>query len=92
MAGKAPQYIGGSSEKQYQKEAHKRMRQNALRDWLVRLVVLAVIVAAAKMWGPSLLAAIKHQGESTVSSVEKGGQGIKAGVDERSGANFKEDK
>ncbi len=88
----APQYIGGSSDKRYLEETQHRLRQQAWKRWVMRLVILAVLAVAAKVWGLPLLHQVTHRGEQTVDKVAAGGRGLKASVDERSGANLKDDQ
>ena len=87
-----PQYIGGSSDKRYQKETDQRLRQQAYRRWGIRLAILALLGFAVAMWGRDALDLITRTGKTAVADTEKTGKVLKGNMDERTGANFREDQ
>jgi len=87
-----PQYIGGSSDKRYQKQTEQRLRQQAWRRWGIRLAILAVLGFAVAMWGRDVLNLVTQTGKTAVTDAKKTGKVLRGNVDERTGANFKEDQ
>jgi hypothetical protein len=79
------EYVGGESDLRYARQAQARLRQQAVRRWVVRLAVLAVIAFAAWMWGPSLVKRARRQAEQTVGGLQKTGSQIREGTERRAG-------
>jgi hypothetical protein len=83
-------YAKSDSDIVYGETAHRRARQRAVRQWLVRLAVVLVLVIAWHFWGPTVVGAIRGKGQRAAGEVRGVGQQIQKGRDERSGANFDE--
>lgn len=75
----------------YAKAAHQRLRQQAVRRWVIRLAVLAVVVFAAFMWGPGVVRRLKLKAQQTTSEYREAGQAIKEGTERRGGAGMEVD-
>lgn len=89
--GSSPEY-GQGSAKQYQQQTRERLRNQAMRAWVIRLAILAVLAFAGWMWGGSVLSAITQKGREAKYELQKSQQGVKAANDERSGAGFNPDE
>jgi len=87
----SPEY-GQASAKQYQQQTRGRLRNQAIRTWIVRLIIVGVLVIAGKMWGPDLIARVTQKGREAKSELQKSLQGVKNANDRRSGADFNPDE
>jgi hypothetical protein len=81
-------YIGTESDLGYSARSRQRVRQETQRRWVIRLAILAVIVFACWMWGPTVVDRLRQHGRETMGDLQGTGQKIREGRDERSGANF----
>jgi hypothetical protein len=83
----SPEY-GQASAKQYQQQTRDRLRNQAIRTWIIRLIIVGVLVFAGKTWGPSLVARVTQKGREAKSELQKSRQGVQKANDRRSGADF----
>ena len=82
-----PEY-GQASAKQYQQQTRERVRNQTIRTWIIRLIIVGVLVLAGKMWGADLVARVTQKGREAKSELQKSQQGVKNANDRRSGADF----
>ena len=79
------EYIGGESDLRYVKQAHARLRQQGVRRWVIRLVLVAVVGFAVWMWGPGVVRRVRKQAQQTAGEFQKAGKQMKEGTDRRAG-------
>lgn len=90
-ADETPDYYARSeSDVGFLEKSRQRVKTKVQRQWLIRLAVLAVLAAAAYLWGPVLVSQMRSQGEQTAEEVKGVGRHIREGVDRRSGAGLDE--
>lgn len=86
----ATYYATSSSDRSYAREARDRVNRRARRQWLIRLLVLAVLAVAARLWGPSLVDALTARASETAEDWQEVGEHIKDGTAHRAGAGLDE--
>ena len=89
--GSSPDY-GLASSKQYQHQTRERLRNRAMRTWTIRLVVVVLLVLAARLWGGDLVAMVTQKGREAKHELQKSEQGVQAANDRRSGADLNPDE
>ncbi len=82
--------IGTDSDLNYAAAVRRRVKQQNQRRWVIRIVVLAVLVFVAAMWGDDVWYAVRAKARNTAHGFQRSADYIKRGRDERSGANFDE--
>ncbi len=83
-------YEGLPSDSKYKRTAHQRAVSRARSKWLIRLVVVAAIAGAVRIWGADVVRLAKLQARQTAGQVKAVGGGITEGRDRRSGVGFDE--
>jgi len=83
----SPEY-GQASAKQYQQQTRDRLKQRAIKAWIIRLAILAVLIYVGVNYGPSWVSTLTQKGRNAKYELEKSGKGVKSANDQRSGANF----
>jgi hypothetical protein len=87
----SPEY-GQASAKQYQQQTRDRLKHRAIKTWIIRLAVLAVLGYLGVTYGPSVLSSLTQKGREAKYELQKSEQGVQDANDERSGANFNPDE
>lgn len=87
----SPEY-GQASAKQYQQQTRERLKHRAIKTWIIRLAVLAVLGYLGVTYGPSLAESLVQKGRNARYELQKSEQGVQRANDERSGANFNPDE
>ena len=87
--GSSPTYrVGEKSDVSYVQDARRRMARDSRKRLVVRLMVLAVVVAACLYFGPTVVNIIKGRATQQAAELQEAGDYLKGGRDRRSGANF----
>ena len=87
----APDYYARSeSDVGFIEKSHQRVKAKVRRQWITRLIVLALLALAAYIWGPGLIGQARSQGGQTAEELQGVGRHIREGVDRRSGAGLDE--
>jgi hypothetical protein len=83
----SPEY-GQASAKQYQQQTRERLRNRAIKTWIIRLAILAALAYVGISYGPSWVSSLTQKGREAKYELEKSGQGVQRANDQRSGADF----
>ncbi len=83
-------YAKSDSDVAYSRKSHERARQQGLRQWVTRLVVVLALVAAWHFWGPMAVRIVRGEGRQTVSDFKGVGRNLQEGRDRRSGVGLDE--
>lgn len=87
--GSAPSYrVEEKSDVSYVQDARRRMARSSRSRLVVRLLVLAVVAAAAVFFGPTVVNIIRGRAMQQAEELRESGDYLKEGRDRRSGANF----
>jgi len=87
--GSSPTYrVGEKSDVSYVQDARRRMARQGRSRLLVRLMVLAIVVAAGVYFGPTVVNIIKGRAVQQAGELQEAGDYLKEGRDRRSGAAF----
>lgn len=87
--GSSPTYrVEEKSDVSYVQDARRRMARDSRKRLVVRLMVLAVVVAACLYFGPTVVNIIRGRATQQAAELREAGDYLKAGRDRRSGANF----
>ena len=76
------------SDVSYVQDARRRMTRKGRSGLLVRLLVLAVVVAAGVYFAPTVVNIIRGRAAQQAQEFREAGDHLKEGRDRRSGANF----
>ena len=69
-------------------DARRRIAREGRKRLMVRLMVLAIVVAACVYFGPTVVNIIKGRATQQAAELQEAGDYLKEGRDRRSGANF----
>jgi hypothetical protein len=84
-------YYGATeSDAKYRQRLRERLRHNAIRRWIIRLSVLAVLAIAGSLWGPSLVTALRVKAKLTENEFQAVGDNVRQGAARRGGAEWVE--
>lgn len=87
--GSKPTYrVEEKSDVSYVQDARRRMVSKGRSRLVVRLLVLAVVVAAGLYFGPTVVNIITGRAAQQAQDLREAGDHLKEGRDRRSGANF----
>jgi hypothetical protein len=85
----SPTYrVGEKSDVSYVQDARRRIAREGRKRLMVRLVVLAIVVAACVYFGPTVVKIIKGRATQQAAELQEAGDYLKEGRDRRSGVNF----
>jgi len=87
--GSSPTYrVEEKSDVSYVQDARRRMAREGRSRLLVRLMVLAIVVAACVYFGPTVVNIIRGRAAQQAEELREAGDHLKEDRDRRSGANF----
>jgi len=87
-ADPATYYVSSDSDVQYAKRTRQRLKYAAIRGWIIRLAIVAVVAFVVWKWGPDVLAMARVQTHMTKQEFKDASGHIREGVDRRSGTEF----
>jgi hypothetical protein len=83
-------YEGLPSDADYMRTAHQRAVHQARNTWLIRLLVVALLAGAVRLWGADVMRLVQLRLHQTGNEVKAVGGNITEGRDRRSGAGLEE--
>ena len=85
-------YEGLPTDAEYKRTAHQRAAGRSRKKWLIRLVVIALLAGAVRLWGADVMRLVRLQTHETGDELKAVGGNITEGRDRRSGVGLGDER